>query len=75
MSLPRRRINEIVLGKRSRTADTALRLPPSFGTNAQSWMNLQTYYDFKLVRESVAKFSKPVVPVPRELGSRDAAHS
>jgi len=40
-----RRINEIVLGKRRITADTALRLARYFGTSAQFWLGLQTDYD------------------------------
>ncbi len=40
-----RRINEIVLGKRSITADTALRLARFFGTTPQFWMNLQSKYE------------------------------
>jgi addiction module HigA family antidote len=40
-----RRINEIVLGKRRVTADTALRLSKFFGTSAQFWMGLQSDYD------------------------------
>jgi len=40
-----RRINEIVLGKRRITADTALRLARYFGTSPQFWMGLQTDYD------------------------------
>lgn len=75
ISVPRRRINEIVLGKRSITADTALRLAAFFGTDAQSWMNLQTHYDIERARESVAKFLKTVVPVAREPSNRDVAHS
>jgi addiction module HigA family antidote len=38
-------INEIVLGKRGITADTALRLGRYFGMEAEFWMNLQTIYD------------------------------
>ncbi|MBC7711606.1 MAG: HigA family addiction module antidote protein [Rhizobacter sp.] len=63
IGVPRRRINEIVLGKRSITADTALRLAAFFGTDAQSWMNLQTHYDIERARESVSKFLKTVIPV------------
>src|SRR3990167_10839752 len=44
-SMPPRRVNEIVRGTRSVTADTALRLARFFGTTAQFWMNLQTRYD------------------------------
>ena len=46
-----RRINEIVHGKRAITADTALRLATFFGTDAQSWMNLQAHYDTEIARE------------------------
>ena len=48
-----RRINEIVHGKRSITADTALRLGCYFGTSAQFWMNLQGNYDLETSRDSV----------------------
>ncbi len=41
IGVPARRINEIVLGKRSITADTALRLARYFGTSPQFWMGLQ----------------------------------
>ena len=49
-----RRINEIVLGKRGITADTALRLGRFFGMEAQFWMNLQTRYDLETTREALA---------------------
>ena len=75
ISVPRRRINEIVLGKRSITADTALRLAAFFGTDVQSWMNLQTHYDIERARESVAEFLKTVAPVSRESSAGDVAHS
>ncbi|RJP76817.1 MAG: addiction module antidote protein, HigA family [Desulfobacteraceae bacterium] len=42
--VPQRRIGEIVSGKRSITAETALRPAKFFDTNAQSWMNLQSHY-------------------------------
>ena len=48
-----RRINEIVKGQRGITVDTALRLAAFFGTDAQSWVNLQTPY----VRIDVASFN------------------
>lgn len=47
VSVPPRRINEIILGKRSITADTALRLGRYFKTSPEFWMNLQTYYDLQ----------------------------
>ena len=49
-----RRINEIVHGTRAITADTALRLAAFFGTDAQSWINLQTNYDIARTREVLA---------------------
>ena len=75
IGVPRRRINEIVLGKRSISADTALRLAAFFGTDAQSWMNLQTHYDIERARESVANFLKTVIPITREASDPSVAHS
>lgn len=48
ISVPARRINEIVLRKRSISADTALRLSRFFGTSAEFWLNLQSQYDLDL---------------------------
>jgi len=45
ISVSQRRISEITQGKRSITADTALRLGRYFGMEAQFWLNLQTRYD------------------------------
>jgi addiction module HigA family antidote len=53
ISVPARRINEIVLGKRSITADTALRLSRYFGNTAQFWMNLQMHYDLNCEEDRV----------------------
>ena len=52
--VPPRRINEIVKGRRAITADTALRLAAFFGTDAQSWLNLQSHYDAEQTREQIA---------------------
>ena len=49
--VPRRRINEIVLGIRSISADTALRLARFFGTSDRFWMNLQATYDLEVERD------------------------
>ena len=46
-----RRINEIVLGKRSITADTALRLARYFGTSPQFWLGLQADYDLDVTMD------------------------
>lgn len=47
ISVPPRRINEIVHGLRSISADTALRLGRYFGTSAEFWLNLQARYDLE----------------------------
>lgn len=49
--VPPRRINEIVLGKRSVSADTALRLARCLGTSAEFWLNLQAAYDLERARD------------------------
>jgi len=54
IDVPPRRINEIVKGLRGITVDTALRLGAYFGTDAQSWINLQTHFDTELAREAMA---------------------
>lgn len=54
ISVPPRRINEIVKEKRGITADTALRLSRYFGTSAQFWMNLQDHYELELQEELLA---------------------
>jgi addiction module HigA family antidote len=54
LSVPPRRINEIVLGKRAITADTALRLARFFGTSARFWLNLQTAYDLDAEHDRLA---------------------
>jgi len=55
IDVPLRRINEIIKGVRGITVDTALRLAAFFGTDAQSWVNLQTHYDTELAREAMAE--------------------
>ena len=51
ISVPPRRINEIVLGKRAITPDTALRLSRYFGLSERFWMNLQTRYDIEIEKD------------------------
>ena len=51
INVPPRRINEIVHGKRSITADTALRLGRFFGMSPQFWLNLQTRYDLEVTED------------------------
>ena len=51
ISVPARRINEIVHGKRGVSADTALRLARYFGTSERFWMNLQIRHDLEVEKE------------------------
>ena len=53
ISVPARRINEIVHGMRSVTADTALRLGRFFGTSAQFWLNLQNHFDLETQSDKI----------------------
>jgi len=53
ISVPPRRINEIVKGKRAVTADTALRLGRYFGMSAQFWMNLQDRYELEVAERAL----------------------
>jgi addiction module HigA family antidote len=53
ISVPPRRINEIVKGKRAVTADTALRLGRYFDMSAQFWMNLQDRYELEITERAL----------------------
>ncbi len=55
ISVPPRRINEIVHGKRSISADTALRLGRFFGISPQFWLNLQTRFDLEVTEDLLAE--------------------
>jgi len=55
IGVPPRRINEIILGKRAVTADTALRLATFFGTSEGFWLGLQADYDLEETRHGIAK--------------------
>ncbi|HTP64831.1 MAG TPA: HigA family addiction module antitoxin [Geobacteraceae bacterium] len=55
IGVPQRRIDEICAGNRAITADTAMRLARFFGTDAQSWMNLQAQYDLEVAEISLAE--------------------
>jgi len=52
LRVPVTRVNDIVRGKRSISADTALRLGKYFGTTPQFWMNLQSNYDLELAQDA-----------------------
>lgn len=53
IGVPARRINEIVLGRRGITADTALRLAKFFGSSAEFWLGLQAQYDLDVTAEKL----------------------
>jgi addiction module HigA family antidote len=59
--VPLRRINEIVLGRRGISADTALRLARFFNTTAQFWLNLQSRYDLDTARLASEKLIEQTV--------------
>jgi antitoxin HigA-1 len=62
--VPPRRVNEIVLGKRSITPDTALRLARYFGTSAKLWLGLQMDFDLEEARLRLAAvIDREVLPM------------
>jgi antitoxin HigA-1 len=65
LHVPATRIGEIVHERRRITADTALRLARYFKTNAEFWLNLQTFYDLEVERRSgtATEIEKRVHPV------------
>lgn len=63
IGVPPRRINEIVLGKRAISADTALRLGRYFGMEPQFWLNLQSRYDLDVARDELgSRLEREVKP-------------
>lgn len=63
LRVPVTRVSEIVNGRRSITADTALRLSRYFGMTPQFWMNVQAAYDLEVAtRASAARISRDVHP-------------
>lgn len=69
------RVNEIVRGERGITADTAVRLAKFFGSDAQSWMNLQAAYELRLAETSAAtkKAVRAITPRTVECEDHEAA--
>ena len=63
LRVPASRIADIAKGKRSVTAETAIRLARYFGTSREFWMNLQAYYDLASVEdEKAAIIEREVLP-------------
>ncbi|MBC2769242.1 HigA family addiction module antidote protein [Pusillimonas sp. 7-48] len=63
IGVPQRRIGEIVVGKRSITADTGLRLSKFFGTSDEFWTSLQLRYDEACVKEALAEVLAGIRPL------------
>ena len=68
ISVPPRRINEIVHGKRAVTADTALRLARFFGTRDRFWLNLQTRFDLEIAKDRMGRLLETKVEVLADTG-------
>jgi antitoxin HigA-1 len=63
LRVPMNRISALVNGKRSITADTAMRLARYFGTSSQYWLNLQSAYDLEVAAIKIgAKIEREVLP-------------
>jgi antitoxin HigA-1 len=63
ISVPARRVNEIVHGQRRISADTALRLARYFGTSERFWMNLQTRYDLEIEKDRLGNALDEIHPL------------
>lgn len=63
LGVPRSRINQIVLGRRSVEADTALRLARFFGTSDRYWLNLQARYDLEVTKDALGDALAKVQPL------------
>lgn len=66
LGIPNNRIYQILAGKRSITADTALRLGKFFGTGPDFWLNLQKAYELETVREEIGATLDMIVPYREE---------
>ncbi len=67
ITVPPRRINEIVHGKRSVNADAALRLSRYFGLSDRFWLNLQAHYDIEVEKDRLAgRLDAEVTPLPSD---------
>lgn len=62
IDVPQTRIGEIIAGRRSVSADTALRLAKFFGTSESFWMNLQVGYDAALAKDEMVEILARIEP-------------
>lgn len=67
IKVPRSRANDIVLGRRAITTDTAMRLARYFGTSPEFWINLQARYDLDVAERTTRR------KIEREVAPRTAA--
>jgi len=66
LAVPPNRISEIVNGKRSVTADTALRLERYFGVEAQFWLNLQSEYNLRIMKRKIGReIERRIIPAKK----------
>lgn len=63
INVPPRRINEIILGKRSVSADTSMRLGKYFGLSDNFFINLQNRHDFEKSKKSMTKILAKIIPL------------
>jgi len=70
LGVPPNRINAIIRGRRSITADTAVRLSRCLGTSAEFWLNLQLEFDLQTARDALKGVLEKQV---RLIGTRPAA--
>ncbi len=68
LRIPANRVTEIISGKRSVSADTALRLARYFGTSAHLWMNLQSQFDLETAEQAIAARIEAEVQPLRQAG-------
>ena len=61
LGIPQNRISEIVRGRRSITADTALRLEYAFGVSASFWLNLQSHYELEIAARDAGEAIRSTV--------------
>lgn len=71
IGVPARRMNEIVLGKRGVTADTALRLARYFGMSAQFWLGLQLDYELDIASDKLSKRLEREVRIHQSVHQED----
>ena len=65
LQVPTNRITQILNGRRDITADTALRLAHFFGTSAEFWINLQSFYDLRIAQQKAGKSIKTLPTLKR----------